>query len=181
MSIKKVILSAGEAKMCKEIATRISEFNGVMGEGNFSTGHNPDFLGECGEYAFAQYYGLEPNTEVLESGDTSDYEIICKPSGERATVDVKTISYENGDMLIQNSRELKSDLYFLVEARGDTYYIIGYVRRSTAEEAGVYPPGEYSPVSVKRIPRSELQEPPGGNRVMEPRLTSERGSENGVV
>jgi hypothetical protein len=155
-----VELEEEQVDKAKEIAKEISSLMGITGRGNFSSTHQPDILGKLGEYAFAEFYGLEPNKTVNECGDEYDYLVYSHISEKAGTIDVKTISFAGGDMLIQASRELKADVYFLVEKRGDAYGIIGYCSRSEAAQAEVYPPGEYSPVSVRRIPRETLHKPP---------------------
>lgn len=126
-----------------------------------------DAAGFGGELAFSKYYGLDYSLELKEGGDSFDFRVMDSKSGDTGKIDVKTITFGGGDMLIQDSRPLTSDLYFLVEKRGQAYGLIGYARRSEVAQADVYPPGVYSPVQVKRIPREALHESPESDRITE--------------
>jgi hypothetical protein len=119
-----------------------------------------DVAGFGGEFAFSKYYDLPYSYELKEGGDAYDFTVRHSPSGNSGTIDVKTITFGGGDLLIQASRQLTSDCYFLVEKRGSAFGLIGYVSRSEAAEATIHPGGDYSPVAVRRIPREALHKPP---------------------
>lgn len=155
-----VRLSEKEVAKAKKLAQDIYYSNVFSSKGDFDKGLMSNNIGAAGEFAFSKYYGLEFNDEVLHGGDSYDYKVKHLPSQTVGTIDVKTISFTGGDMLIQTSRELKADLYVLVEQRGSAYGLIGYAKRPAVASADSHPPGAYSPVRVRRIPRDALQPVP---------------------
>lgn len=152
-----VRLSAEEVEEVKRLAKEIYYSNIYSSAGDFDKSFMSNHIGSLGEFAFAKYYGLDFNDEVLHGGDSYDFKVYHVPSDESGTIDVKTISFNGGDMLIQTSRELKTDVYALVEKRGSAFGLIGYQTASEVAQATSHPPGVYSPVEVRRIPREALQ------------------------
>lgn len=155
-----VKLKEKEVEKAKRLAQEIYYANIFSQKGDFDKGLMSNNIGAAGELAFSKYYGLGFNDQVLHGGDDYDYKVKHVPSDTVGTIDVKTISFTGGDMLIQTSRELKADLYVLVEQRGSAYGFVGYAKRSTVAEADSHPPGVYSPVRVRRILRGSLNPVP---------------------
>lgn len=153
-----VQLSDNEIQEVRDFAAKMNKRK-TANKDTFRCDHN-NTLGFAGEVAFAKYYELNNTLELFEGGDLYDFEVFSLMDGDTGTIDVKTIDFNGGDLLIQAAKELTADAYCLVERRGDYYGIIGFASRSEVAKATIHPSGEYSPVKVRRIPRDELMYPP---------------------
>lgn len=140
---------------------------------------NRNRIGIEGEFAFAKYYGLGDPKLYKNGGDTYDYHVYSKRSKKNVTIDVKTITYPEGDMLIQVSKYQDKFLsgtlptaYFLIEKRGNNYAIIGYIKAKDVLTYDIYPEETYSPVEVYHIPRDDLNPAPDPE-ILEPARETE--------
>lgn len=158
-----VKLTDSEIEYLKEIADKMNSQS--INSNTFRYGPN-NLVGFGGEIAFAKYYNLPYNWEEIDGGDEYDFKVLDTESGNVGTIDVKTITYENGDLLIPYHRELSADAYFLLERRQERYYgIIGVATKEKVKNERVEPKGSYSPIKVRRVPREKLSPIPESSQI----------------
>lgn len=78
-----------------------------------------------GEFAFAEHYDLEVDTDLRPDGD-GGIDFTIEIDGSRKTVDVKTVNYPNNPLLlVREAREEHPDLYVLTATDSEEVKLVG--------------------------------------------------------
>lgn len=126
---------------------------------------NSHYVGLCGEVAVSIYYDIpfETRTNLLNGDDGNDFTVYYKPQHQIGTLDVKTIQYNGGDLLIP-TRKAQADSYFLCELRGAHVGLIGTATKEMVLHAHIE--REKFPEQCYQIPRDELNPIPKRNNII---------------
>lgn len=135
---------------------------------------NTAIAGFSGELAFLKYYQLNDELEYLTGGDNGwDYKVWTEKLNDSLTIDVKTITYPVGDLLIRKDRherlkkdDILPDAYCLIEKRHQLFGIVGFLWSREVTDYQSFPTGVFSPVEVYKIPREKLSTPPSPRELM---------------
>ena len=108
--------------------------------GDNSQSYNRLLQGLKGEKAFAKYYGLSMNTDILDGGDDYDFKINIDGRGD-FKVDVKTTDYSPDPTLVVRKCHIdKADIYVLVrEESPEDYLLLGFDIRENLKDRGTIP------------------------------------------
>jgi hypothetical protein len=93
-------------------------------------GYDANIMGLKGEFAFADFYGLEPDLSAQIDGDGGvDFEISCW-LGDSLTVDVKTTEHDDDPWLrVPVDKDDWADMYVCAAENGATIDLIGWQSR----------------------------------------------------
>lgn len=155
------------SREAKERLTRLARRRNLLHSGPSPTtyeGYDGDdaqeaiLTGLMGEWAVAIRYGFAlDDTDRIDGDGGVDFRFKHK-SGKVGTMDVKTIEFRGGDMLVPLYNGLNADVYYLCERRNDSIGHVGLATKNDVKSAETNT--EKFPVDVKQIPRNELRDPP---------------------
>lgn len=128
---------------------------------------NQASLGFMGEMAVAKYYDLDFNILKGESDGGYDFHVYHTPSDKSGTIDVKTISYAGGDLLIPQRHKINADVYLLVEKRNDAFGLIGTAKASQVAKATIKDEREGFKCPTRVVSRPRLTPVPEPDKLLD--------------
>lgn len=140
-----VRLTPRDLKKVKNVAKKIWTNHKNKGHkdkciGKIEQSYNKLLKGLKGEKAFAKYYGLSMNTDIIDDGDDYDFKMNIDGWGD-FKVDVKTTDYRpNPTLVVKENHIDKADIYVLVrEETPEDYLLLGLDIRQNMKGRGTIP------------------------------------------
>lgn len=154
-------------ELARQIADKYSYWNsGLYGyaRGRDDT-YNKGETGILGELAVAKYYDFEVDGLIPDSGDGGyDFYVRNTTSGVQGALDVKTITFSGGGLIIDPDRYV-ADAFILVERRIQNFGLVGIINSEDVKEFSRR--GDKFPNNPYFVPPEELQPVPNPDILME--------------